>query len=89
MDIIKMDDLRLDESFGLLFAFKKGDVVLTRNQPSLRGKITDGVYIGEVPKHVGDIKPTGKTLYEISLPEKPTYIVDEADITKADAQPIG
>jgi hypothetical protein len=89
MDVIKMDDSRLDESFGLLFGFKKGDVVVIGNQPSLRGKISDGVYLGEFPKHIGDIKPTGRTLYEISFPEKPTYIVDEADITKVDAQPMG
>jgi hypothetical protein len=77
-----MDDPRLDESFSLLFAFKKGDLVATRHEPSLRGKITDGIYVGDVPKHVGDIKPRGKTLYEIALPDELTYIVDEADIEK-------
>jgi hypothetical protein len=83
MDVIKIDDPRLDESFSFLFAFKKGDVVSTRNRPSLQGKITDGVYVGPFPKHVADIKPRGKTLYEITLPDELTYVVDEADIKKA------
>jgi hypothetical protein len=89
MDVIRMDDPRLDESFSFLFAFKKGDVVWTRNEPSLRGKISDGVYIGERPKHVGDIKPRGKTLYEITLADELTYVVDEADIEKSGTEAHG
>lgn len=84
-----MDDPRLDESFSFLFAFKKGDVVATRNEPFLRGKISDGVYIGEKPKHVSDIKPRGKTLYEITLPDEVTYVIDETDIEKLGDEPHG
>jgi hypothetical protein len=89
MDVIRIDDPRLDESFSFLFAFKKGDVVSTRNKPSLRGKISDGVYVGPVPKHVADIKPRGKTLYEITLPDEVTYVIDEGDIKKAGNEPHG
>jgi hypothetical protein len=89
MDVIRMDDPRLDESFSFLFAFKKGDAVWTRKEPSLRGKISDGVYIGEKPKHVSDIKPRGKTVYEITMVDEMTYVIDEADIEKAGNKPHG
>jgi hypothetical protein len=82
MDIIRIDDPRLDESFSFLFAFKKGDLISTRKKPVLRGKISDGVYVGPVPKHVADIKSRGKTLYEITLLDELTYVIDEADIEK-------
>ena len=40
MDCVKMDDPRLDESFSLLFVFKKGDTVARKDDPSLRGEDT-------------------------------------------------
>jgi hypothetical protein len=84
MDFIKIDDPRLDESYSFLFAFKKGDLVKTRNEPSLHGKITDGVYVGEIPKVARDVKARGKTLYEITLSDNDVraQIVDEADIIR-------
>lgn len=84
MDFIKIDDPRLDESYSFLFAFKKGDVVETRTEPPLHGKITDGVYVGEIPKVARDVKPRGKTLYEITLSDAGArpQIVDEADIIR-------
>lgn len=84
MDFIKIDDPRLDESYSFLFAFKKGDLVKTRTEPSLHGKITDGVYVGEIPKVARDVKARGKTLYEITLSDTDVraQIVDEADIIR-------
>lgn len=83
MDFIKMDDPRLDESFSFLFAFKRGDVVLRRDDPSLRGTVRDGVYVGEFPKPAaGSIHQRGKTLYEITLADESVGIVDETDIKK-------
>jgi hypothetical protein len=78
-----MDDPRLDESFSFLFAFKKGDAIAMKDNPSLRGEIHDGVYVGEFPKPAaGSVKPRGKTLYEISLPDELLQVVDESDIEK-------
>jgi hypothetical protein len=83
MDLIKIDDPRLDESFSFLFAFKKGDIVSRRNDPTSRGEIRDGIYIGELPKRAaGTIKARGKTLYEITLSDESVHIVDEAEIQK-------
>jgi hypothetical protein len=83
MDCVKMDDPRLDESFSLLFAFKKGDTVASKDDPSVRGQIRDGVYVGEFPKGaVGQINPRGKTLYEIAVSEELLYVVDQIDIEK-------
>ena len=84
MDFIKIDDPRLDESYSFLFAFKKGDLVKTRTEPSLHGRITDGVYVGEIPKVARDVKARGKTLYEITLSDTDVraQIVDEADIIR-------
>ena len=66
MDIIRIDDPRLDESFSFLFAFRKGDAVLIKGQLGSRGEITDGVYIGDFPKHVaGVLNPRWLTLYEV------------------------
>lgn len=81
-----MDDSRLDETFSMLFAFRRGDVVATKTKPSLRGTITDGVYVGELPKHVRDVKATGKTLYEITtIADSSIYVVEESEIEKAEA----
>jgi hypothetical protein len=82
MDVIKIDDPRLDESYSSFFAFKKGDVISTRTEPFLHGKITDGVYLGELPKAAADINSRGKTLYEITLSNQQTHIVEEADIRR-------
>jgi len=79
-----MDDLRLDESFSYLFRFNKGDVVTRKDDPSFRGTIRDGVYIGQFPAPTaGSVNSRGKTLYEIILKDDLTYIVDETDIEKA------
>jgi len=81
-----MDDPRLDETFSMLFSFRRGDVVATKRKPSLRGKITDGVYVGELPRHIGDVKATGKTLYELTTSaDSRTYVVEESEIEKAEA----
>lgn len=78
-----MDDPRLDESFGFLFAFRKGDVVVTKDRAT-RGEILDGVYVGEFPgPTAGAINSRGKTLYEIKLRDEASQIVDEEDIEKA------
>jgi len=83
MEFIKIDDPRLDESFSFLFVFKKGDLVARKDEPSWRGEIRDGVYVGEFPKPAaGSIRPRGKTLYEITLPDGLVYVVDEIDIQK-------
>ena len=83
MDCVKMDDPRLDESFSLLFVFKKDDAVARRDDPSVHGKIRDGVYVGEFSKTAaGRINPRGKTLYEIALADELLYVVDQTDIQK-------
>ena len=83
MDLIKLDDSRLDESAPFLFAFKKGDLVIRKDEPSLRGKISDGVYIGKFPKPAAaSVSPRGKTLYEIVLSDQSFSIVDETEIQK-------
>ena len=85
MDLIKLDDSRLDESTPFLFAFKKGDLVLRKDNPSLRGEISDGVYVGKFPKPAAaSVSPRGKTLYEIMLLDQSISIVDETEIKKLD-----
>lgn len=82
MDVIKIDDPRLDESYPSFFAFRKGDAISTRIEPFLNGRITDGVYLGHLPKAAADINARGKTLYEITLSNQETHIIDEADIKR-------
>jgi hypothetical protein len=83
MDCVKMDDPRLDESFSLLFVFKKGDTVARKDDPSLRGEIRDGVYVGEFPKAAaGKINSRGRTLYEVAISNDVLYVVDQIDIEK-------
>ena len=85
METIKIDDPRLDESFAFMFQLRKGDTVVLKSQKSLRGKVSDGVYIGEFPKHVaGEIHPRGITLYEIRLADESTQIVEEKELQKID-----
>jgi hypothetical protein len=86
VETVKIDDPRLDEIFSFLFAFRKGDLVVSRESPSLRGKINDGVYVGEFPaRAAGTLNPKGKTLYEIQLSDEALQIVDEKEIEKAPA----
>jgi hypothetical protein len=83
MDCIKMDDPRLDESFSFLFVFKKGDAVACKDEPSVRGKIKDGVYVGEFPKAAaGKINPRGKTLYEVAVSNDVLYVVDQLELER-------
>lgn len=83
MEVIKIDDPRLDEMFAFMFSFRKGDAVVISAE-SLRGEIDDGVYIGEFPKHVaGELKTRGVTLYEIKLPDGAVRIVEEKEIEKS------
>ena len=83
MDCVKIDDPRLDESVSLLFAFKKGDKVVSKADPSVRGEIRDAVYVGEFSKAVATrINPRGKTLYEIALDDESLYVIDQLDIKK-------
>lgn len=85
METIKIDDPRLDESFAFMFQLRKGDAVVLKGQNSLRGKVSDGVYIGEFPKHVaGDIHPRGITLYEVKLADDSTQILEEKELQKID-----
>jgi hypothetical protein len=86
METIKIDDPRLDESFAFMFSLRKGDSVVLKSQESLRGKISDGVYVGEFPKHVaGDINPRGVTLYEVKLSDQSIQIVEEKELQKANS----
>jgi hypothetical protein len=85
METIKIDDPRLDESFAFMFTLRKGDSVVLKNQNSLRGKINDGVYVGEFPKHVaGEINPRGITLYEVKLADESTQILEEKELHKVE-----
>lgn len=80
MEIIRIDDPRLDEMFTFMFSFRKGDAVLVKAE-NMRGEILDGVYIGEFPKHVaGELKTRGMTLYEIKFPDESLQIVEEKEI---------
>jgi hypothetical protein len=83
METIKIDDPRLDESFAFMFQLRKGDAVLLKSQNSSRAKVTDGVYVGEFPKHVaGDINPRGITLYEVALADDSIQIIEEKELQK-------
>jgi hypothetical protein len=83
VETVKMDDPRLDESFSFLFVFRKGDVVANRESRTLRGRINDGVYLGEFPSHAaGALNPKGKTVYEVKLPNNVLQIFDEKEIEK-------
>ena len=85
METIKIDDPRLDESFAFMFLLRKGDAVVVKSQNSVRGKINDGVYIGEFPKHVaGDINPRGITLYEVTLENDSIQILEEKELQKVE-----
>lgn len=85
METIKIDDPRLDESFAFMFLLRKGDAVVVKSQNSVRGKINDGVYIGEFPKHVaGDINPRGITLYEVTLEDDSIQILEEKELQKVE-----
>lgn len=87
MEFIKIDDSRLDESFPLLFSFKRGDIVRWRDEPSLKGEITDGVFVGELPAHVGDaIYRKGRTLYQITLAENERTIAAQTEIEKLEGK---
>jgi hypothetical protein len=86
MDFIKMDDPRLDENFSFMFLFKKGDRVKSKDDERLRGEITDGVFVGELPAHVNTSDENykkGRTLYEIKLNGKDSFIVADNEIEKA------
>ncbi len=88
MDFIKMDDPRLDESFSFVFSFKKGDLVQWKTEPALKGEVTDGVFVGELPGHAGDdVYQKGRTLYQIQLPQNKSYIAAETEIKKAERRP--
>ena len=39
VETVKIDDPRLDESFSLLFVYRKGDVVVSRDNRAFRGQI--------------------------------------------------
>ena len=83
MDIIRIDDPRLDESFSFLFGFRKGDAVVIKRQRSSRGEINDGVYVGDFPKHVaGVLHPRGMTLYEVKGANDLLQIIEEKDLEK-------
>jgi hypothetical protein len=83
METVRMDDPKLDESFSFLFAFRRGDVVVNKENRRLRGEINDGIYVGEVPSRAGgELKQRGKTLYEIKLTGELFQIVDEQEIEK-------
>jgi hypothetical protein len=86
VETVKIDDPRLDEIFSFLFAFRKGDLVVSRESPALQGKINDAVYVGDFPaRAAGTLNPKGKTLYEIELSGGTFQIVDEKEIEKAPA----
>ena len=83
VETVKLDDPRLDESYSFLFIFRKGDVVVNRTNRALRGRINDGVYLGEFPSRaVGALNPRGKTVYEVKFPDEVLQIFDEKDIEK-------
>jgi len=84
VETVKIDDPRLDESFSLLFVYRKGDVVVSRDNRALRGQINDGVYVGELPNRAARaLNPKGKTVYEVKFPDEVLQIFDEKDIEKA------
>ena len=83
VETVKIDDPRLDESFSFLFIFRKGDVVVDRDNRSRRGHINDGVYLGEFPSHAGGaLNPKGRAVYEVKFPGEVLQILDEKEIEK-------
>ena len=83
VETVKIDDPRLDESFSFIFVFRKGDVVVSRENRALRGQINDGVYVGELPNRAARaLNPKGKTVYEVKFPDEVLQIFDEKDIEK-------
>jgi hypothetical protein len=83
VETVKIDDPRLDESFSFLFVFRKGDIVVSRENRALRGQINDGVYVGELPNRASRaLNPKGKTVYEIKFPDEVLQIFDEKEIEK-------
>jgi len=83
MDFIKIDDPRLDESFSLLFSFRKGDFVQWKDEPSLKGEVTDAVFVGELPAHAGDdVYQRGRTLYQVRVNGDESIIAMETEIDK-------
>jgi len=83
METVRMDDPKLDESFSFLFAFRRGDAVVSKENRRLRGEVIDGIYVGEVPSRAtGELKERGKTLYEIKLSGGVLQIVDEQEIER-------
>jgi hypothetical protein len=85
MEFIKMDDPRLDENFSFMFLFKKGDRVKSKDEPRLKGEITDGVFVGELPASItasNDSYKKGRTLYEIQLGDQQHFIVADSEIEK-------
>jgi hypothetical protein len=83
VETVKIDDPRLDESFSFLFVFRKGDVVVSRENRALRGQINDGVYVGELPNRAARaLNPKGKTVYEVKFADEVLQIFDEKDIEK-------
>jgi len=69
--------------FFILFLFRKGDVVVNRENRGLRGLINDGVYLGAFPNRTaGALNPRGKTVYEVKFPDDIFQIFDEKDIEK-------
>jgi hypothetical protein len=84
METIKMDDPRLDESYSFLFAFRKGDLIVKKDQRDVRGEVIDGVYVGEIPgPNAGAVHPRGRTLYEIKMRDRQLHIIDETDVERA------
>jgi hypothetical protein len=83
METVRIDDPKLDENFSFLFAYRKGDVVVNKENRHLRGHVNDGVYVGDVPNRAaGKLNPRGKTLYEIKFPGEVFQIADEKEIEK-------
>jgi hypothetical protein len=83
VETVKIDDPRLDESLSFLFVFRKGDVVVNRENRTRPGRVHDGVYLGEFPSHVaGALNPKGKAVYEVKFPGEVLQILDEKEIEK-------
>jgi hypothetical protein len=86
MDLVKIDDSRLDENYSFFFTYNKGDYVKSRNDRGLKGEITDGIYVGEFPAHVAaadEAYRKGRALYEVKTGESQFFIVADNEIEKA------
>lgn len=83
VETVKIDDPRLEESFSFLFVFRKGDVVVNRENRTRPGRINDAVYLGAFPSHAaGALNPKGKTVYEVKFPGEILQIFDEKELEK-------